>query len=452
VLHAAVLAFRNVETTATVEREPASPAEAERSGTLPVKALKRGAAAEEPRSAPAEDVTQGVAMYRTLASLTVACALLLVVGSVEVSGQAPCAIVGDFAILRDAIGSQTVGTCLEDERANVQNGNIEQHTSGGLLLRRTGSPIVAFTDGVTTWIYGPYGVQTRPNGQQFPWEVDFAAAMPSFVMTATAPPPPPGEPASPVALTSPAALASPAALTDPNTLPPPPGAPASGALAAPASLAPPTPPPTPTPAVRVRFREKPDSVDTGSDARFEVETNVDKGTCALGVAYRGKDEVPVAVGDIDDNRCELKYTLPKDVRTGKATARIYVTATEGTATVDDDFEVEKGDMVLGGDLDIEIDADNIPDEVEVGDEFKVAIETNLKDKGKCDLSITWPRHTTYAGESQTPDDDGRCSWRVKVPVEIPKSGTATLTVLVRKNTRKDSTEYRVLTKEIDVEK
>ena len=104
---------------------------------------------------------------------------------------------------------------------------------------------------------------------------------------------------------------------------------------------------TPKPAVTVKLREKPDRVDTGSDARFEVETNASDGRCSLAVAYRDKDELQVAAGEIDD---------------------------------------------------------------------------------------------------------GRCSWKVKIPTEIPKKGTATLTVVVRKNTRKDSTEYRILTKEFDVKR
>jgi hypothetical protein len=39
-----------------------------------------------------------------------------------------------------------------------------------------------------------------------------------------------------------------------------------------------------------------------------------------------------------------------------------------------------------------------------------------------------------------------------VPAEIPKKGKATLTVVVRKNNKKNSTEVRTLTKELDVRK
>ena len=115
-----------------------------------------------------------------------------------------------------------------------------------------------------------------------------------------------------------------------------PAAASPAALSAPATVATPTKVPTPTPAVTVRLREKPDRVDTGSDARFEVETNAEEGRCSLAVTYRGKDELQVASGEIDDGRCEMEYTLPKDARTGNATAKISVVATGGTATVDDE--------------------------------------------------------------------------------------------------------------------
>jgi hypothetical protein len=136
-------------------------------------------------------------MPRSIASLTIACALLLLVGSVEVRGQVPCAFVGDFAAFRDVVGPQTVGTCLEDEHLNETNGNTEQRTSGGLLVRRAEGGITAFTDGVTTWLNGPNGLESRPNDQQFPWELEVAAALPSFAIDRTAPSPSPSPLMSP---------------------------------------------------------------------------------------------------------------------------------------------------------------------------------------------------------------------------------------------------------------
>ena len=74
-------------------------------------------------------------MQRTVASLIIALALILVAGSVDVSGQEPCNIAADFAALRDLVGAQKVGDCLEQERVNPQTGSSEQRTSGGLLIR-----------------------------------------------------------------------------------------------------------------------------------------------------------------------------------------------------------------------------------------------------------------------------------------------------------------------------
>ena len=392
-------------------------------------------------------------MRRTVATLTIAFALMLLAGSVEVSGQVPCGFVGGFASLRALVGAEKVGGCLEDERVNPENGNAEQRTAGGLLVRRAGEGVSAFTDGVTTWVDGPNGLQSRPNDNRFAWELETmaaAAALAATEPTATSTPPadalPPPGPSS-------AGLAAPSVE---HGLPPPPAVASPAALGAPAGVAAPTKTatktPTPTPAVTVKLREKPDRVDTGGDVRFEVETNASKGACSLLVAYRGRDEALVASGEIDDDRCEMKYTLPKDTRTGKASAKVVVQAVEGVATVEDDFEVRKGDTVLAGDIDIKLDGDDLPDEVDVGDEIKIAVDSSLEDKGKCEMSIAWPKYTTYSGEAQTPDDDGRCSWKVTVPVEIPKKGTATLTVVVRKNHKKNSSEVRILTKEFEVRK
>jgi hypothetical protein len=397
-----------------------------------------------------------MAMRRTVATLTLAVALLLLAGSIEVSGQVPCGFVGGFAALRELVGAGKVGDCFEDERVNPENGNAEQRTSGGLLVRRAGESVSAFTDGVTTWVDGPNGLQSRPNDDRFAWELEAMAAAAALAATEpTATSTPPADALTPPPGPSSVGLAAPS-VENGLPPPPPPAAASPAALGAPASVATPTKAatktPTPTPAVTVKLREKPDRVDTGSDARFEVETNAEEGRCSLAVTYRNKDELQVASGEIDDGRCELEYTLPKDARTGKATAKITVVATEGMATIDDEFDVRKGDIVLSGDIDIKLEGDDLPDEVEVGDEIKIAVETSLKDKGKCEMTVAWPRYTSYTGEAQTPDDDGRCSWKVTVPVEIPKKGTANLSVVVRKNNKKASAEYRVLTKEIEVRK
>ena len=64
-----------------------------------------------------------------------------------------------------------------NEHHNAQNGDGLQETTawhgkGGLLVWRKSDNWTAFTDGSTTWVNGPYGVQRRPNAERFAWEKD----------------------------------------------------------------------------------------------------------------------------------------------------------------------------------------------------------------------------------------------------------------------------------------
>lgn len=102
------------------------------------------------------------------------------------SAQGSCRFVLGFATLRDLVGAEKVGACLEDQQTNQENGNAEQRTTGGLMVWRKADNFTAFTDGGTTWINGPNGLQSRPNSERFSWESDPATASPpSAVATAT---------------------------------------------------------------------------------------------------------------------------------------------------------------------------------------------------------------------------------------------------------------------------
>lgn len=90
--------------------------------------------------------------------------------AVPTSAQPACQFVGDFATVRELVGPETVGDCLEDEHVNAADGGTEQRTTGGMLMRRDSDTVVLFTDGVTSWVNGPNGLQTRPNGERFGWE------------------------------------------------------------------------------------------------------------------------------------------------------------------------------------------------------------------------------------------------------------------------------------------
>lgn len=77
-----------------------------------------------------------------------------------------------FKTLRDLIGHDIVGECLENEHYNAI-GDSNQQTTGGLMAWRKADNWTAFTDGYRTWVNGPFGVQNRLNVQRFYWEADY---------------------------------------------------------------------------------------------------------------------------------------------------------------------------------------------------------------------------------------------------------------------------------------
>ena len=96
-----------------------------------------------------------------------------------------------FKTLRDLIGHDIVGECLENEHYN-EIGDSNQQTTGGLMAWRKADNWTAFTDGHRTWINGPNGLVQRLNTERFPWEADHIHAptptpppAPSPVPTAT---------------------------------------------------------------------------------------------------------------------------------------------------------------------------------------------------------------------------------------------------------------------------
>src|SRR5687768_7335159 len=105
-------------------------------------------------------------MRRIVPAMLVVVMLCLTGGAAQVHAQAACGFVGGFAELRALVGEQKVGACLEDEHFNPENGNAEQRTTGGLLVWRKVDNFTAFTDGGTTWVNGPNGLQSRPNNER----------------------------------------------------------------------------------------------------------------------------------------------------------------------------------------------------------------------------------------------------------------------------------------------
>ena len=82
-----------------------------------------------------------------------------------------CQFVLGFQTLHNLI-PDIVGNCLTNETHNAVNGDGLQQTTNGLLVWRKASNTMAFTNGSTSWVFGPFGLQVRPNNQRFSWEPD----------------------------------------------------------------------------------------------------------------------------------------------------------------------------------------------------------------------------------------------------------------------------------------
>ncbi len=85
------------------------------------------------------------------------------------SGQAATPIFKlGFATLASLI-PDVAGSPIEDEHYGA-NGDSLQQTTKGLMVWRKADNWTAFTNGATTWINGPFGVQSRANDARFSWE------------------------------------------------------------------------------------------------------------------------------------------------------------------------------------------------------------------------------------------------------------------------------------------
>ena len=113
-------------------------------------------------------------MKRYAAVLSLALFLLLPTSV----AAADCQFVLGFKTLRDLVGHEIVGECLENEHYN-EIGDSVQQTTGGLLVWRKADNWTAFTDGYRSWINGPNGLEQRLNTERFEWEVEnMIAALP----------------------------------------------------------------------------------------------------------------------------------------------------------------------------------------------------------------------------------------------------------------------------------
>ena len=108
----------------------------------------------------------GASVMKRLAVLLGFALFLLLPTSVA---AAECQFFLGFKTLRDLIGHEIVGECLESEH-HGDNGDGLQQTTGGLMAWRKADNWTAFTEGYRTWINGPNGLEQRLNSEFLPWE------------------------------------------------------------------------------------------------------------------------------------------------------------------------------------------------------------------------------------------------------------------------------------------
>ena len=80
-----------------------------------------------------------------------------------------CQLAPVFLMLRDLIGRDRTGDCTSAV-IRSDSGDFNQPTTRGMLTFRPSDLIVAFSDGQTTWLYGPNGLESRPTGTRLAWE------------------------------------------------------------------------------------------------------------------------------------------------------------------------------------------------------------------------------------------------------------------------------------------
>ena len=112
----------------------------------------------------------------------------LVIITTSPAHAADCEFRLGFKTLRDLIGHDIVGECLENEHYN-EISDSNQQTTGGLMAWRKADNWTAFTDGYRTWINGPNGLVQRLNTERFPWEADHIHVPPPTPGPAPAPAP-----------------------------------------------------------------------------------------------------------------------------------------------------------------------------------------------------------------------------------------------------------------------
>jgi hypothetical protein len=134
---------------------------------------------------------------------------VLIAGMIVVSGIAAwparaqtgvCQLAPVFLMLRDLIGKDRMGECTSAV-IRSDSGDLNQPTTRGMLTFRPSDLVVGFSDGQTTWLYGPNGLESRPTGTRLAWEG--AGTTVSAASSGGLPAPPAGLPPPSVPLATP---------------------------------------------------------------------------------------------------------------------------------------------------------------------------------------------------------------------------------------------------------
>lgn len=107
------------------------------------------------------------AFLSTLAALP---PLLLAAPAIHADDGVHCTFGPGFSIIAQAIPNQ-VGGCLS-EPTGLDSGNVVQQTTRGQMVWIKDKNLATFVNqgANTTWVLGPFGLQSRPTDQPFSWE------------------------------------------------------------------------------------------------------------------------------------------------------------------------------------------------------------------------------------------------------------------------------------------
>jgi hypothetical protein len=108
-------------------------------------------------------------MYRRVLAVLVAALVILLSTALPAAAQAGPEFRLGFQTLAQLIPN-VVGQPLDNERHDPMTGDSVQPTTTGMMVWRKATNTTAFTDGSTTWVIGPLGLQSRPNDARFDWE------------------------------------------------------------------------------------------------------------------------------------------------------------------------------------------------------------------------------------------------------------------------------------------